>query len=171
MKKKKISASVSEVVNNPNSILVDKKNIEEKLTNNDWSTMENYFNELSQMIANISLSFNEIIKVATYNLQSYMTEEEIKQIEILSKGFASDVNNIITDLVKVHKSHKKFSGKPSDDSEEFFFLISTMESYMSIYDKTMAILPITVANATEIVGDAQSRLEKSLEASKGEVNV
>ncbi len=161
MSKKKISAAVTDALQNPNKVVVDTKNIEDKLTSSDWEKMQRYYEDLAQMLANLSLSFKELINVGTYNLQQFMTNDEIKEVEVLTKGFAVDLNNLTTDLLKIHKSHEKYKGKPNEDSEEFFFLVSTIESYMSVYDKTMALLPPTIARVTEIVGECQYRQSSS----------
>ena len=169
---KKVNAATKKALYNPEVPYVDKENIEKNLKNKDWEDMDNYYNEILKMIVESGESIKTLLNSIQGEVSSFITDEESKELYVLSKGYSTDLNNISIELDKVHKSHIGKKGKPQDETDELFFLISTLEAYISIYDKTLALLTPHMTRMVEIVGEAHERYQKSkIDIVEGAANV
>lgn len=138
---------------------VDKENINKNLTSKTWDDMDRLYDDLAKMLANNSESFKTLIEISKNELKDFIEIEEKNEIDILFNGYVRDLDSICNDMLKIKKSHKKFSGSQKDDNE-LLMSISVMESYISLHDKVLAIFPPISIRLAEIVGTAAKRKEE-----------
>lgn len=142
----------------PKQEQVDNENIQKQLVDKKWEDFDNTYTELAQIIANSATSFRELVRLSANELANYISPEEHAEITILTRGFSNDINMVSGELVRIKKSHSGFKGKPTKETD-LLKSISVLEAYLSVHDKTLALLPVTTVRVAEIVGEAASRRE------------
>lgn len=159
MAKKKIQSAVTDAIHNPDKQIspeVDLENIDKQLGNKTWDDIEGLFRSISDILANVSVSFLEIIKATqTPELAPYITEEEKKECMILARGFSTDAHNFTNDVLKLHAVHKDRSGSVSEG--DLFLSFDIFERYIQLEEQLSALLIPTISRATEIIGEASQR--------------